>query len=178
MRPTSTRGYWVHIVPMETSSTTCRSQNTSALLQWDQAWQLPGALAGSLQHRTWPSARKNGRCAHGPARWQGGKAGVVGLGPDAGVLAAVRGGTVYDAGQDYLKMAFVTAFSEAALFVVLEWGNVTRMKLRRLCSPRRARRAHTTPGEGRGGAIGGRAQQRPSGANSRNALGLGNKKNL
>lgn len=57
----------------------------------------------------------------------------------------VRDGSLYDAGQEYLRTAFITAIALAALFVLLDWGNTARLMLSRLCAgcclvpPRRPR---------------------------------------
>jgi hypothetical protein len=51
-----------------------------------------------------------------------------------GLLTVVRDGALYDAGQEYLRTAFITAIALAALFVLLDWGNTVRLMLSRLCS--------------------------------------------
>ena len=46
----------------------------------------------------------------------------------------MRDGSLYDAGQEYLRTAFITAIALAALFVLLDWGNTARLMLSRVCT--------------------------------------------
>jgi hypothetical protein len=64
----------------------------------------------------------------------------------------VRDGSLYDAGQEYLRTAFITAIALAALFVLLDWGNTVRLMLSRVCAgsclgppPQRRRRWPAAP---------------------------------